>query len=97
MSLQEHDKKKRKSLMEAIQKQHAVKTIVDECATAWLQRTGIEKTASMASFPHTLRSNIARLRSQLKSKDTRSNFTSTSSSFSSAKAVAKEGVVCLRL
>ena len=59
LSLQEQDEEKRKDLMEAMQKQHAaVKTVFDKNATAWLQRTGIEKAASIVSAPRTLRSNI---------------------------------------
>ena len=87
----EPDEKIRKSLMEAMQKQHAAKTVFDERATALLQRTGIEKAASIVSAPHTLRSNIGRSSSQWKSKGMRSNSTSTFSSFSSAKVVAKKG------
>ena len=97
LSLQEQNEEKRKGLMETMQKQHAAKTVFDESATAWLQRTGIEKAASIVSAPRTLRSNIARSSSQLKSKGMRSNSTSTSSSFSSAKVVAKEEVARLRL
>ena len=92
LSLEKQDEEKRKGLMEAMQKQHAAKTVFDERATASLQRTGIEKAA-----PRTLRSNIARSSSQLKSKGMRSNSTSTSSSFRFAKVVAKEEVVRLRL
>ena len=97
LSLQEQNEKKRKGLMETMQKQHAAKTVFDGSVTAWLQRTGIEKAASIVSAPRTLRSNIARSSSQLKSKGMRSNCTSTSSSFSSAKVVAKEEVARLRL
>ena len=98
LSLQKQDEEKRKGLMEAMQK-HAAKTVYDERATASLQRTGIEKAASIVSAPRTLRSNIARSSSQLKSKGMRSNSTSTSSklSFRFAKVVAKEEVARLRL
>ena len=96
MSLQEQDEEKRKGLMEAMQK-HAAKTVYDERATASLQRTRIEKAASIVSAPRTLRSNIARSSSQLKSKGMRSNSTSTSSSFRFAKVFAKEEVARLRL
>ena len=97
LSLQEQYEEKRKKLMEPMQKQHAAKTVFDDSATAWLQRTGIEKAASIVSVSRTFRSNIARSSSQLKSKGKRSNSTSTSSSFSSAKVVAKEEVARLRL
>ena len=98
MSLQEQDEEKRKVLTEAMQKQHAAKTVFDKRATAWIQRTEIEKAASMVSAPRTFRSNIARTSSRLKSNGRGSNFTNTStSSFSSVKAVAKEKVARLRL
>ena len=85
-------------MTEAIHKQYAAKTVFDERATAWHHRTGIEKAASIVSVPRTLRSNIARSSSRLKSKGTGSNFTSTSiSGFNSTKAVAKEEIARLRL
>ena len=70
MSLQEQDEKKRKIVMEAIPKQYAAKTVFDKRATAWVQRTGSKKAASIASALRTLRSNIVRSSSQLKSKGT---------------------------
>ena len=89
--LQKQDEEKREDLMEEMQKQHAATTVFDESATMWLQRTRIEKAASIVSAPCRLRSTIAQhLSSQLKSKGMQSNSTSTSSSFSSRKVVAKK-------
>ena len=56
----------------------------------------VSSLPSIVSTYTSLRSNIARSSSHLKSKGTQSNFTGTSS-FSSAKAVAKEEVARLRL
>ena len=81
-----------------MQKHNTAKTVFDERAIAWLQRTGIEKASSIVPAPRTLRSNIARSSSRLKLKGAGSNFASTSTPVSTLRRlVAKEEVARLPL